>query len=160
MFWNKKKKEEVKIIAPCSGRLVDITEVPDEVFSAKMLGDGVAIWQEGNEVCAPAAGKITMIAETNHAFGITTEDGTQLLVHVGLETVDLNGEGMEVLAKVDQKVNAGDPVLRIDMKLMAEKEIKMIVPVIVLEGDYSELVKENLGTMAERGNTKIAVLKK
>ena len=150
----------VRVIAPCSGRIVDITEVPDAVFSGKMMGDGIAIWQEGAEVCAPVDGELTLIAETKHAFGITTPEGVQLLVHVGLETVELGGQGFDVLVKAGQKVKAGDPVLRVDMDLMHDKGIEMIVPVVVLGDDYQELSKENLGSTAERRSTVVASIKK
>ncbi len=149
----------IRVIAPCSGKIVDITEVPDAVFSGKMMGDGVAIWQEGSEVCAPVDGELTLIAETKHAFGITAPNGVQLLVHVGLETVELGGEGFEVLAKVGQKVKAGDPILNVNMDLMSSKGIEMIVPVVVLGDDYQELSKENLGSTAERRSTVIATIK-
>ena len=157
---NEKSENEIRVLAPCNGRVVDITEVPDAVFSGKMMGDGVAIWQEGSEVCAPVSGELTLIAETKHAFGITTPEGVQLLVHVGLETVELGGEGFEVLVKAGQKVKAGDPVLRVDMDLMGKKNIEMIVPVVVLGDDYQELSKENLGSAAERRNTVVVSIKK
>lgn len=158
MFGIFKKKQEqapegVRVTAPCNGKVVDITEVPDAVFSGKMMGDGVAIWQEGGEVCAPVDGELTLIAETKHAFGITTDDGVQLLVHVGLETVELGGEGFEVLAEVNQRVRAGEPILKVDMDLMAAKNIQMVVPVIVLGEDCREIRKENLGNTAERRST-------
>ncbi len=157
---NEKSEDGIRVVAPCSGRIVDITEVPDAVFSGKMMGDGIAIWQEGSEVCAPVDGELTLIAETKHAFGITTPEGVQLLVHVGLETVELGGEGFEVLVKAGQKVKAGDPVLRVDMDLMSKKNIEMVVPVVVLGDDYQELSKENLGSTAERRNTVVASIKK
>lgn len=135
MFGFGKKKKELAILAPCDGRMIDVTEVPDEVFASRMMGDGMAVWQESAEVCAPCDGTLSMVADTKHAFGITTKDGLEILVHVGLETVTLGGEGFEVFHRQGETVKAGDVVFKVDLELMKAKNIKMAVPVILISND-------------------------
>jgi len=114
-------KRENKIVAPVLGRVLELSEVPDEVFASKLAGDGVAIECEDNTIVAPANGVISLIFKTNHAFGITLEDGTELLVHIGIDTVKLEGKGFERLLQEGDKVKTGDPIIRIDRELIMLK---------------------------------------
>ena len=91
-----------------SGKVIPITEVADSVFSSKALGDGVAIEPSGQTITAPCDGTISMLAEgSNHAIGMTLNNGAELLLHIGLDTVSLNGEGFEVLVQADEEVKEG-----------------------------------------------------
>lgn len=111
-----KKSKPAEIIAPISGKTVDITTVPDQVFADKLIGDGVAIEPTAGLVVAPCDGKIVQIFPTNHAVGIETENGYDLLIHVGINTVDLKGEGFTRLVEENTKVKKGDPLLQVDLK--------------------------------------------
>lgn len=102
-------------VAPVQGEMKLISETPDETFSQKMMGDGVVIFPTGNEVVSPCNGKIRMIFPTKHAIGIESDEGVEMLIHVGIDTVKLNGEGFEVLVNVDDQVKKGDKLLTFDL---------------------------------------------
>lgn len=133
-FFKKKTevKQPIRFVAPVDGEVIALSEVPDPVFSQKMMGDGIAICASGNNVVAPADGTITLIAQTSHAFGMTLDNGIELMVHVGLETVSLNGQGFEVLAQMGDKVKKGTPILHVDCALMKDKGISLITPCIII----------------------------
>lgn len=129
-----KKRESTKtIICACSkGTIVPLEQVQDPVFSQRLMGDGIAINVEEDTIYAPVDGEITLIAETSHAFGLTLPSGIELMIHVGLETVSLKGEGFIPLVTVGQKVHQGEPILRIDVKFMKQNNIELITPIIIL----------------------------
>jgi len=128
-------KKTLTIIAPISGKTIDLSEVPDPVFAGKMVGDGIAIDSTGDTVVAPCDGTISLIMDSKHAFAITTSSGIELLVHVGLETVALNGEGFEVLQSVNTKVTAGTPILKLDRPFIESKGVRLITPVLIVNPD-------------------------
>ena len=115
-----KKKEEMISVAtehntlylPLEGEVIPLEEIGDGVFSAEILGKGCGIRPQEETVYAPANGTVTSIAETKHAVGIQTEDGIEVLIHVGMDTVAMNGDGFEVFVKQNQKVKCGQPLLR------------------------------------------------
>lgn len=119
------------ILAPLTGKAVPLSEVPDPVFSEKVLGDGVAIIPADGKSVSPVDGEISTVAETGHAYGFTSENGQEVLVHVGLETVSLNGECFKVYGKAGDKVKAGDLVAEVDLEYLKEKEINPITPVLI-----------------------------
>ena len=128
---NKSKNIPQVILAPLTGKAVPLSEVPDSVFSEKVLGDGVAIIPADGKIVSPVDGEISTVAETSHAYGFTSEDGQEVLVHVGLETVSLNGECFKVYGKAGDKVKAGDLVAEVDLEYLKEKEINPITPVLI-----------------------------
>ena len=119
------------ILAPLTGKAVPLSEVPDPVFSEKVLGDGVAIIPADGKIVSPVDGEISTVAETSHAYGFTSENGQEVLVHVGLETVSLNGECFKVYGKAGDKIKAGDLVAEVDLEYLKEKEINPITPVLI-----------------------------
>lgn len=131
MFRFTKKKRATHIIAPISGHTVNIERVPDEVFSKKMLGEGIAIQTSGAEVVAPADGKINFIMDTGHAFGIILKNGIEILIHIGLETANLKGEGFRVLAESGAEVTVGTPIISLDRDYIESKGYSMITMVII-----------------------------
>lgn len=134
------KKDSGGVAAPVTGKCVRIEEVPDAVFSQKMMGDGFAVIPTGDTVTAPVSGEIVMIAETKHAFGMKTKSGIELLVHIGLDTVELNGKGFTVLAKPGSRVKAGDAVIRFDKAFMEGKGLNMTT-MVVFTGGYDREIK-------------------
>ena len=128
---NESKKVPEVILAPLTGKAVSLSEVPDPVFSDKVLGDGVAIIPADGKIVSPVNGEISTVAETGHAYGFTSEDGREILVHVGLETVSLNGECFKVYGKAGDKVKAGDLIAEVDLDYLKEKEINPITPVLL-----------------------------
>ena len=117
-----KKEFDGKVIAPISGNLMPLSEVPDEVFAQKMIGDGIAIEPTASGVMvAPASGRIEKIFDTNHAFSIVTPAGIEIFVHFGMDTVQLEGKGFERIAEEGAVVKAGDPIVEVDLKKLRAK---------------------------------------
>lgn len=129
------KKNTEKIIAPISGEAIAISECNDPVFSDKILGDGIAVVPDGksNTIVSPVNGKIVNTVDTLHAFGLETEDGIELLVHIGLNTVELKGEGFENLVKLGDTVKAGEPLCKADMNMLTEKGYSLQTPVVITD---------------------------
>lgn len=151
MFSIFKKKEELELAAVADGRCISLEEVNDPVFSGKTLGDGVAIVPEDSVITAPCDGQLTMIADTLHAFGITREDGLELMVHVGIDTVKLGGEGFEALAAQGSEVKKGAPVIRFNEALMKEKGIDMTTMLILLNPAQYQFTTLARGQQVKKG---------
>ena len=124
----------MSILAPLSGQAVPLEQVPDDVFSQKILGDGIAIIPSDGKIYAPVTGEISNVMDTLHAYGFTSEDGLELLVHVGLDSVALKGEGFVSHVKTGDKVKAGQLVAEVDLKLLESKGVPTITPVLICEG--------------------------
>ena len=126
-------KEQVKkyILSPLGGKTVNLDDVPDKVFSERLLGDGVAILPEDGMIFSPADGVISSVAEAKHAYGISSDDGTEILIHFGLETVELKGEGFEPLVKSGDRVKKGQLIARVDIELLKQKGYSLLTPVII-----------------------------
>ena len=125
------KAKKLTIFSPTDGDIVALELVPDEVFSAKMAGDGLAIIPRSNTFVAPVAGVITKIFATNHAFSIKTNNNLEVLVHIGLDTVELKGEGFKCLAQEGEKVTVGKPIIVADIEFIKSKGKEIITPIIV-----------------------------
>ena len=111
---------ESTVNAPVAGHVISLDETGDPVFASRALGEGVGIQPTDSTVVAPVSGVLQTVAETGHAFGITTDDGVEVLVHVGIDTVKLNGEGFTVAVKANQRVNAGDTLATVDFDKVRE----------------------------------------
>lgn len=137
LFKRKEKEESVKSLkAFISGRVIPITEVSDQVFSSKALGDGVGIQPSGEIITAPCSCTISMIAQdTGHAIGLSLNNGAEILIHAGLDTVSLNGEGFHVFVKEGQKVKAGDNLLRFDKNFIESKGLETICIFVLTNSD-------------------------
>ena len=135
------QKEEVKqevvdrivISSPISGVAADITTAPDEAFAEKMMGDGAVITPEDPYIYAPEDGEVAFVFETKHAVGFVTETGISLLIHVGIDTVKLNGEGFEALVESGQKVKKGEPMLKLDIDYLSKNAPSLVSPVLCTE---------------------------
>jgi sugar PTS system EIIA component len=141
------KKEEVPasidIHSPLTGKLISLEEVPDPVFSQKMMGDGIAIEPTDGKVVSPVDGEIVQVFPTKHAVGIKAVNGAEILIHIGLETVSMNGEGFEAHVSEGKKVKVGDPLVTFDMDSVREKAKSTITPVIITNGDAMGEIKKN-----------------
>lgn len=135
----KKKRDKIALSAPCKGVLLPIENVQDAMFANKLLGDGFAMQPQEDIICAPCSGQITMIAATAHAIGIQLENGAEILIHVGLDTVNLNGKGFTVLVKEHQKVKQGTPLLKVDRVFMKKEKMNLTIPIILINDDKHEL---------------------
>lgn len=162
----KKKEVEqtpvvVKIVSPLNGTVIPLSEVPDPTFAEEMLGKGVGVVpEESGVVSAPVSGTIIQLFETKHAFVVETEDGIQVLTHFGLNTVKLNGEGFEAVAKEGDKVNAGDPIVKYDLDFLKANADSIVTPVVVLEPDDFKNVESLVPGKSVAGSTEIIVVEK
>ena len=150
-------RSSIVVTAPFSGTLVPLSEVPDETFASGVLGEGIAIEPSDGLFCSPVDGTVETIAETKHAIGFAADNGLEILVHVGLETVSLNGEGFEILVKEGDKVKAGQPVAKADLALIRERGLKTITS-IVLTGGADDMELHCAEGLATAGKTPVLTL--
>ena len=118
-LFKKKEAMDNNLYAPIEGEYIELEKIPDKVFASGMIGTGCGIVPKGEKVTAPVNGEIIMVADTKHAIGIKSEMGAEILLHIGLETVAMNGEGFEVLVKVGDKIKVGQDLLRFDSEISA-----------------------------------------
>lgn len=152
-------KKTYELIAPVSGKVLDLSQVSDEVFAKKLVGDGIAMDFTDDVILAPADGILTLIFKTNHAFGITLDNGVELLVHIGIDTVKMDGEGFERIVQEGTRVKAGDPIIRIDREIVDKKEYSLITPVVITNMDKIKEINYNTGVTVEAGNEIILTYK-
>lgn len=149
---SKKENEEAVITdnktiitAPLKGRVAPVSDAPDEIFAQKMMGDGVVIFPTDNLLTAPIDGEISMIFPTKHALGMRGNDGTEILIHVGLDTVKLEGKPFNVLVSEGQKVKQGDKLMEIDFKMIEANGCLTATPIIITSQNKFEI--SNLGNV-------------
>ncbi|MBS6026300.1 glucose-specific enzyme IIA component of PTS [Haemophilus pittmaniae] len=160
LFGSKENKSvEVQIYAPLSGEIVNIEDVPDVVFSEKIVGDGIAIRPNGNKIVAPVDGVIGKIFETNHAFSMESKEGVELFVHFGIDTVELKGEGFTRVAAEGQSVKRGDTVIEFDLALLESKAKSVLTPVVISNMDEIASIEKKSGE-AIAAETVVLTLKK
>jgi len=135
LFGKKVQSKEQVIMAPLSGTLRQLEEVPDPVFAGKMVGDGIAIEPSEGIVVAPFDGEIVQLFPTKHAIGLRNASGLEVLIHIGLETVTLQGEGFEAFVKQGDQVKMGDKLITFDMTIINDKASSTITPVVLTNGD-------------------------
>ncbi|MBP2033505.1 PTS system glucose-specific IIA component [Clostridium algifaecis] len=134
-------KRSFQLRAPVDGEIVDLSEVPDEIFANKIAGDGVAIKPTGDTIVAPANGMLSVIFNTNHAFGMVLENGAEIMVHIGIDTVELHGEGFERLAQQGTKVKMGDPIIKVDRNFIEGRGYSLITPMIITNLDIIKYIE-------------------
>lgn len=157
-FFKRKAKEEpvksLKAFVP--GKVIPITDVNDPVFSSKTLGDGIAIQPTAQVITAPCNGVISMVAdESNHAIGMTLNNGAEILLHIGLDTVSLNGEGFRVFVKANDKVKQGDKLLEFDKALIESKGFETTCILAVTNSDDYPAAEYLSGMEATQNETEI-----
>lgn len=157
LFKKKVKEEPVKSLkAFVSGKVISITEVNDQVFSSKALGEGVAIQPAGQIITAPCDGVVSMIAEDSyHAVGMTLNNGAELLLHIGLDTVSMNGEGFRVFVKANDHVKQGEKLLEFDKELIESKGFETTCILVVTNSDDYPDVEYLSGMEAMQNETEI-----
>ncbi len=146
-------RKNYEIVAPISGKVIELSKVQDRVFATKMAGDGVAIFADGDTVYAPSDGVVSLIFESNHAIGMTLDNGIELLVHLGIDTVELKGQGFKRIIKEGTRVKAGEPILRINKDFITEKGYSLVTPVLITNTDMLKDIQCNVGIKAVGGQT-------
>lgn len=152
-FWKRKKK--VDILAPITGEFLPLEKVPDQVFSQKMMGDGFAVLPEEGEVVSPVEGKVINLFPTKHALGLETSAGLEILIHIGIDTVELKGEGFTTHVSEGDKVKVGQKLLTFDIDLIQAKGKSPISPIIFPQtAEWSVHIQNRSNLRA--GNTLVA----
>ena len=131
----------IVVSSPITGMAGDITTCPDEGFAGKMMGDGAVVTPEDAVICAPEDGEVLFVFETKHALGFQTENGLGMLLHIGIDTVSLNGEGFEVFVENGQKVKKGDPLMKIDIPFLTSHAPSLCSPVLCTELEENQRVR-------------------
>ncbi len=126
---------ETVMTSPMKGKILDLTEVPDALFAEKMIGDGFAVEPSDGYVVSPVTGEIAHIFETNHALAIITESGLEVLIHIGIDTVKMEGRGFTRLSEIGQKVEKGTPLMKFDLELVKKEAKSSITEVVVTNMD-------------------------
>lgn len=156
MFKFNKKNQEV-FQNGIAGRLMDLSEVPDQMFAQKLLGDGYAILPSDGNIYAPASGTITVAFPTGHAFGIETKQGQEILIHIGIDTVDLDGKGFESQVKQGDKIKQGDLLCKVSLDDIVAAGKSIVTPVIFTSGEAVTL--DGVGKALSIGDTDFITIK-
>ncbi len=147
MFKSRKKK--LSLIAPATGKVIPLENSEDAAFAEKLVGDGIALLPVEGDFRSPASGRIAGVAEALHAYSIETDEGIDLLVHIGIDTVELMGEGFTPAVKAGDTVKAGDPLCKVDLELLKRKNYSLCSPVVICDmekvEDFTPLYGEVIG---------------
>ena len=133
--------ETITVCSPITGLAADLSTVPDEAFAGKMMGDGAAVTPEDPYVRAPEDGEVAFVFDTKHAIGFVMDSGVSILIHVGIDTVKLNGEGFEALVESGQTVKKGDPVLKLDLEYLKAHAPSLASPVLCTELEDNQRIR-------------------
>ena len=137
---------KIKINAPVTGKVIPLDKVPDEVFSQKILGDGMAVIPENGNVLSPVNGQVVSVSDSLHAYTLLSEDGLNILVHIGIDTVSLKGEGFKTFVKPGDKVKTGQLIAEVDLEILAKNNLSSVIPVVLCdspEGAQLEYTNKN-----------------
>jgi PTS system beta-glucosides-specific IIC component len=138
------QRNEENVESPFNGQVIPLSEVPDEVFSSGAMGQGVAIEPADNKLYAPFDGTVVMVAPTKHAIGLRSESGVELLVHIGLDTVTLDGKPFTLKVNDGDKIRKGEALIEFDKEFIHAQGLKTITPVIITNSHaYEEVIIEN-----------------
>ncbi|WP_321995174.1 PTS sugar transporter subunit IIA [Clostridium butyricum] len=140
------KKKEIKakeFNAVISGKSIDLSEVKDDMFSSRALGKGMAVIPTSDEIVSPCNGKVVMVAETKHAIAIENDEGIQVLIHIGLDTVNLNGKGFEVFCKAGDEVKNGKVIAKVDRDFLRKENISDVIMMVVVEPNGRNIIECN-----------------
>lgn len=155
-----KKKNENLLYAFCDGESIDLSKVNDEVFSQKMMGDGIAIKPSNTKVYAPCDSEVvTIMMESKHAVGLRTKEGIELLIHVGIDTVNLKGEGFCIHCKEKQQVKKGDLLLSFDREVLKRENLDDTIMLILADPKGHEIKKYHVGETMKASESIILEIK-
>lgn len=156
LFKKSSDKTVLQLYAPLNGKIMPLEDVPDPVFGEKMMGEGIAITPDDGKVISPVEGKIVQVPKTKHAVGIETADGTEILIHIGLETVSLKGEGFTMNVSMDEQVSVGDSLIEFDLNYVKENADSSITPIVITNTNTeNKAYKSSTETQAKAGETVI-----
>ena len=148
------------ILSLTNGEILELSEVPDEVFSSKLMGDGFAIKSNDGIICSPVDGSVEVIFPTKHAIIVKSSEGREILIHMGIETVKLEGKGFELFVEVGSEVKAGDKLAKMDLEYIEANATSTITPVIFTNLEGQEELKIKVGKCKVKENNRVSILKK
>lgn len=149
--------ETITISSPINGRAADLSETPDEAFAEGMMGSGMVIFPDDGTICAPEDGEVGFVFDTKHAIGFTTDSGIAMLIHVGIDTVKLNGKGFTALVKEGDKVKKGTPMLKADLNYIKEHAPSVATPVLCTELDDNQKIRAIANGKVKAGEALFAI---
>ena len=152
MMFNIFKGRKKELVSPAKGSIIPMEEVQDEVFAAKMMGDGFAVVPEEGTLVSPCNGEVVNVFKTKHAVIIRDEFGLEIIVHVGLDTVKLQGRGFDVKVRTGQKVKAGEPIMTVNLDYIREQGKSPVTPVVITNMDIIKSL-EITATKADHGQS-------
>jgi len=152
--WFSKKKESttISLAAPLTGRVMALEEVPDPVFAQKMAGDGIAILPTEGLLVSPVSGKVAHLFPTHHAIGLVNAEGLELLIHIGIDTVKLNGEGFQPFVNMGDHVKVGDKLIQFDLEKIKAAGYSTITPVLITNHEKLESIHFTAGAEVQAGS--------
>ncbi|AXK50782.1 PTS sugar transporter subunit IIA [Spiroplasma alleghenense] len=153
------KNKDVQIFAPCDGEIIGLEKVEDEVFSEKMLGDGFAIDPANGDFVAPMEGKLVTVFPSGHAYGIKHKSGLEALLHIGLDTVSLDGVGFDIKVKQGESVKVGAPLVMVDLEGIRSKVPSLKTPLVFTQDSLEGKTIEVLAKGKVKKGDLIAVIK-
>ncbi|KMY52951.1 PTS glucose transporter subunit IIA [Bacillus sp. FJAT-27231] len=150
--------ETISVYAPVSGRFIPLEEVQDPVFAQKMMGDGVAIEPSEGTIVSPIKGEVVLVFPTKHAIGLKAENDAELLVHIGLDTVIMNGEGFTLHVAEGEEVAPGDKLVTFDLELVKLKAKSAITPVVITNSDNIQDIEKKESDEVVSGQSEIMIV--
>ena len=149
--WLKKDPEikKAEFVSPATGKIIPIEQVEDETFASKILGDGFAVELTDGEVIAPFDGEVTAAFPTGHAYGLKREDGLECLIHIGLDTVELNGAGFDVKVKQGDQVKQGQLLVKVNLEQITGAGKSLVSPIVFSSGAAFKLLKNDSAVKGE-----------
>lgn len=144
-MFNFLKKKSIELKTPIVGNAIELSRVPDEVFASKMLGDGIAFEPSEGILYAPIRGEILQVFPTKHALGLKTKEGLEILLHIGIDTVKLNGEGFESFVESGDTVSEGQKLIKFDIDIIKRDAKSAITPLIITNMEMVDSIEFNYG---------------
>ena len=138
------KKNHI-LLAICDGRCAPLSEMPDEAFASGMLGVGVTVFPTSGRILSPVSGKIESIAESRHAYTILSEDGLEILIHIGVDTVEMRGDGFTSSVRAGQMIRAGEPLAEADLQKIADRGFSTAVALLVTNPEKIQITDQHSG---------------
>lgn len=148
MIWKLfSKTNKCELFSPVKGKAIDLNMVNDPVFNQKMMGEGIAFTFETEEIFSPCDGTVKAVALTKHAIGIKSKNGAEILIHVGLDTCNLNGQGFELKVKQNDKIKKGQLLMKIDQNYIKSKGIDLTTPMVITNSTNYDIEIIKKGTV-------------
>jgi len=157
LFKKEAKVSEIRLVSPVEGETLPLEDVPDPVFSQKMIGDGIAFLPREGKVVAPADAIVTHIFTTKHAVALETAEGLELLIHIGLDTVNMQGEGFSIHVAEGSQVKQGDLLVTFDLKLIKKKATSSITLIIITSGEIVQQLEHHYSSHSLAGETPVLI---